>query len=113
MIMLIGAWPLIQGLAALVQTHTLVAAPYQTNQTGVVADAWVRVILGAVIAASGYCLLSGSAHGRGVGAGLAAVSALAALLYLPSSPWWALLTIGLDLFVVCALIIAPPTDRAR
>jgi hypothetical protein len=71
------------------------------------ATGWIRLILGAAIALSAFLLLSRAGWARGVGVGLAALSALVWIFYRPSAPWWASLIIALDLFVAWALIAAP------
>jgi hypothetical protein len=106
LLMLIGAWQLLGGLAAIVQGGALAVAPGQASEIGTTDRAWTHLILGLLIAVSGGLLLSGASRSRGVGVGLAVLSALSPVVVLPSYPWWALLIIALNVFVVWTLVTA-------
>ena len=52
---------------------------------------------------AGWGLLSGQTWARVVGITVAVLSAIAAFLWLPYYPFWALLIIALDVFVIWAI----------
>lgn len=73
---------------------------YKFNLT---AWGWIHLVLGIVVAVTGWGVLKGLEWARGVGVGLAAVSIVAQFLWLPYTPLWALVSIALGMFVIWAL----------
>ena len=55
------------------------------------------------MAAAGWAVFSGRTWGRVVGITLTALSAVANFLFIPYYPFWAILIITLDVFVIWAL----------
>jgi hypothetical protein len=64
---------------------------------------WIHLILGLVVAFAGAAVLAGRTWGRVVGITLAMLSALANFLFILYYPFWALLIIVLNIFVIWAL----------
>jgi hypothetical protein len=64
---------------------------------------WIHLVLGIVVALAGFSLLSGALWARAVGITLAVLSAIANFLFIPYYPFWSLLIIALDVFVIWAL----------
>ena len=64
---------------------------------------WGHLILGIVLAVTGYFILSGQPWATAVGIGVAALSALANFLFIPYYSIWALILIALDVAVIWAL----------
>ena len=79
--------PFAEKLPSLIQRR----APRSTRVTGV------------IVALVGWGLLSGRAWARVVGITLAALSAIANFLFLPYYPFWSLLIIALNVFVIWAI----------
>ncbi|ARX85062.1 hypothetical protein SMD44_04520 [Streptomyces alboflavus] len=74
---------------------------------------WVHLVLGVVVAVTGWGVLKGMDWARGAGVGLAAVSIVAQFLWLPYTPLWALVSIALGMFVIWALCAdGPAADRS-
>lgn len=55
------------------------------------------------MALAGGAVLAGRVWGRMIGILMAVFSAIAAFMFIPAYPFWALLLIALDVFVVWAL----------
>jgi hypothetical protein len=68
---------------------------------------WIHLIIGIGVAVTGYFLLSGAVWARGVGIGVAALSAFTNFFFLPYYPLWALLLVAFDVWVIWALVTAP------
>ncbi|EPH40389.1 hypothetical protein ABT390_12440 [Streptomyces aurantiacus] len=68
---------------------------------------WIHLVLGVLIAVTGWGILKGAEWARGAGIGLAAVGMVAQFLWLPYTPLWALISLALGAFVIWALC----TDR--
>ena len=62
-----------------------------------------EVIVGVLVALAGWAVFSGRTWGRVVGIILATLSAIANFLFIPYYPFWALLLITLDIFVIWAI----------
>jgi hypothetical protein len=58
-----------------------------------------------VVAVAGFFVFSGAAWARAIGIVLAGVSAIANFLFIPYYPFWSLLMIALDIFVIWALAV--------
>ncbi|MFC7304739.1 hypothetical protein ACFQVC_10975 [Streptomyces monticola] len=70
---------------------------------------WIHLLLGIVVAVTGWGVLKGASWARGVGVGLAAVVIVLQFMWLPYQPIWALVSIALAVFVIWALC----NDRGR
>ncbi|HSO56100.1 MAG TPA: hypothetical protein VL330_25905, partial [Actinomycetes bacterium] len=64
---------------------------------------WIHLVLGVIMAAAGWGLLSGKTWARAVAITLAVLSAIANFLFIPYYPFWSLLIITLDVFVIWAV----------
>lgn len=103
MMIMVGGFQIIAGFAAILNDDRFVAGEdvvfkFSTNQWG-----WIHLILGLVVAFAGAAVLAGRTWGRVVGITLALLSAVANFLFIPYYPFWALLIIVLDIFVIWAL----------
>lgn len=72
---------------------------------------WIHLILGILVAITGYGILKGTAWGKGVGVALAVVSVIAHFMWLPYQPLWGLIAIAIGVFVIWALC-TDNSDRA-
>ena len=104
MLIIAGAFNMIQGLGALCQNEVSVAGREYIFAFERTAWGWTHLIIGAVVAAAGFGVLSGQVWARSVGVGIAVLSMLANFLFIPYYPVWSLLIIALDFFVIWALI---------
>ena len=104
MLIIAGAFNVIQGLVALFQNEVYVAGREYVFAFDLTAWGWTHLIVGAVVAAAGFAVLSGQVWGRSVGVAVAVLSMLANFLFVPYYPVWSLLIIALDFFVIWALI---------
>src|SRR3954447_1831325 len=78
---------------------------YKINLTG---WGWILLILGVIAIATGAGVLAGAAWARIVGIVLASLSIVAQFLFLPYAPIWSFIMIGLDFFVIWALVTYRP-----
>lgn len=63
----------------------------------------INMLIGIVVSLSGLGVLSGNVLARAVGVGVASLSLIASLVFLPAYPVWALVVISLDVLVIWAL----------
>ena len=104
MLIIAGAFNVIEGVVALFQNEVYVAGRQYVFAFDLTAWGWTHLIIGAVVAAAGFAVLSGQVWGRSVGVGVAVLSMLANFVFIPYYPVWSLLIIALDFFVIWALI---------
>ncbi|MGY1579479.1 DUF7144 family membrane protein [Streptomyces sp. MN13] len=110
-----GVLAALQGIAAIAQDDVygrIGAYLYGLDLTG---WGWIHLILGALVAATGWGVLMGAAWARLAGIVLTAVGLVAQFLFLPYAPLWSLVLMVIDVFVLWALAsrTATPTPRRR
>jgi hypothetical protein len=105
MMIMIGGFHAIQGLAAVFKDTFYAATPNYVFEFDITAWGWIHLILGIVVVIAGFGLFSGATWARVVGVMVAFVSALANFAWLPYSPVWSTVVIAIDIFVIYALIV--------
>ncbi|WP_329113437.1 DUF7144 family membrane protein [Streptomyces sp. NBC_01353] len=106
-----GVMMLLGGISALAKDDVFLATRNYVYELDLTGWGWVHLILGIVITLAGIALFSGATWARVVGVMLAGLSMIANFMWLPYTPWWALLIIALDVVVIWALCIAPRPQR--
>jgi len=105
MMMMAGVFQALAGLVAIFKNEFYVATRNYLFEFDVSAWGWIHLILGVIVALAGFALLSGATWARTVGITLAVLSAIANFLFIPYYPFWSLLIIALDVFVIWALAV--------
>jgi hypothetical protein len=108
MLMMIGTFHAITGLAAIIDDEYFVVGPNYTYNLDVTAWGWLHLIYGLIVAGAGFGVFSGATWARVVGITLASVSAIANFFFIPYQPVWAILIIALDVLVISALTAYSP-----
>ncbi len=98
-----GLMTLFTGIAAIAKDDVFVATRNYAYQFDLTGWGWVHLILGIVIVLAGLALFQGSMWARVVGVALAGLGMLANFLWLPYAPFWAIVLIAIDAFVIWAL----------
>jgi hypothetical protein len=103
MMILIGTFHAIDGLAAIFKDEFFVPVQGYLFKFDATTWGWIHLIVGIVIVLAGVGLFSGAVWARSIGVILAALSAIATFAYLPWYPIWSVVIISLDVFVIWAL----------
>lgn len=103
MLIMIGAFQVIAGLAAIIEDDLFIVGKEYIFELDTSAWGWVHLILGVVILISGFALFSGKVWAGTFAIVLATLSAIANFFYIPHYPFWAILIIALDVWVIWAL----------
>jgi uncharacterized membrane protein len=103
MMIISGVFEALQGLIAIFQNEFYVTTRSYVFQFDATSWGWIHLILGVVVAFAGWGLLSGRTWARTVAIILAVLSAIANFLFIPYYPFWSLLIITLDIFVIWAI----------
>jgi len=101
--MMVGVWHAIAGLAAIVNDEFLVLTQEYIFKFDASTWGWIHLILGIVIVFAGFGLFTGAVWARTVGVIMAMVSGIAAFAWLPYQPFWAFLMIFASISVIWAL----------
>ena len=103
MLIVIGSFQAIAGLAAIIDDEFFVTTPNYAFEVDVTAWGWIHLLLGLLVAFAGYALFAAKTWARVTGVTLATLSAIANFFYIPVYPFWAILIIALDVWVIWAL----------
>jgi hypothetical protein len=104
MLAVVGVLQVMQGLTALIDDGF-----YVVGRNGLVVDVdysvwgWTHLLLGALAILVAAGLLAGNTLARVVGVGIAMVSAIVNVVFLPAYPWWSTLVIVFDVLVIYGL----------
>jgi hypothetical protein len=103
MMVLIGIFQVIAGLVALFNDEFYVVARNYTFDLDVSAWGWVHLIIGLLVLGAGFGLFARKTWAGITALMLAMLSALANFFFIPYYPIWALVEIGLAVWVIWAL----------
>lgn len=103
MLTLVGIFQIIDGLAAIINDQFIVKAQHYAFNVDTTAWGWIHLVLGILVLWTGISLFRG-AEWAAVGAiAIAMLQAIVNFFYIPYYPVWALVIIGLDIWVIWAL----------
>jgi hypothetical protein len=103
MMIMAGVFQAISGLVGIFENEFYVPTRNYLFQFDATAWGWTHLLIGLIVAFAGWGLLSGRTWARAVGITVALVSATANFLFIPYYPFWSLLVITLDIFVIWAI----------
>jgi hypothetical protein len=86
MMMVAGAWQALAGIAAIVNDQVYVATPQYIYRFDLTGWGWIHLLLGIVVAGTGFAVLKAMTWARIVGIALASLSLIANFLFLPHYP---------------------------
>ncbi len=103
MLFLIGSFQILAGLAAIINDEFFVKTQHYAFNLDVTAWGWIHLILGVLLVVTGSALFANKTWAGVTAIGLAMLSAIANFFFIPHYPWWSLLIIALDVWVLWAL----------
>jgi hypothetical protein len=104
MMIMVGIFQALQGLVAIFENEFYVATRNYLFEFDATAWGWIHLLIGLIVAFAGWGLLSGRTWARVVAITLAVLSAISNFLFIPYYPFWSLLIIAMDVFVIWALV---------
>jgi hypothetical protein len=105
MMILIGAFHIIAGIAGILENEFYAVTPNYFLEFDASAWGWIHLIVGIVILLAGFGLFSGAVWARTVGVILATLSAIANFAFIPYQPVWSITLIAVNVFVIWALTV--------
>jgi hypothetical protein len=103
MMILIGSFHAISGLAGIIEDQFYAVTPNYVFEFDATAWGWIHLIMGIVVVLAGFGLFSGAVWARTVGVILAVLSAIANFAFIPVYPVWSIAIIAVDVAVIWAL----------
>jgi hypothetical protein len=103
MMFIIGVFQVIAGLAAIFEDEFFVLTANYAFDLDISAWGWVHLLIGILLLVAAWGLYSGAAWAVVTAIVLASLSAIANFFYIPNYPFWAILIIALDVWVIWAL----------
>jgi hypothetical protein len=103
MLLLIGVFQALDGLVAIFNDSFFVVTKNYTFDLDVTAWGWIHLILGILLIFAGWGIFTGKTWAGIAGITLAVLSAVANFFFIPYYPFWSILVIGLDVWVIWAL----------
>ncbi|WP_432143321.1 DUF7144 family membrane protein [Streptomyces sp. bgisy084] len=105
-----GAMAFLEGISAIAKDNVFVTTQNYVFSFNLTGWGWIHLILGIIILLAGVALLAtGAMWARIIGVILAGLGALANFLWIPHYPFWAIVLIAIDIFIIWALC----TDNHR
>jgi hypothetical protein len=101
--LLIGIFQVIAGLAAIFDDQFFVVTQNYVFDLDVTAWGWVHLLIGVLLLFAAWGLFSGATWAGVTAIFLALLSAVANFFFIPYYPFWSLLLIGLAVWVIWAL----------
>ncbi|MFN7150997.1 MAG: hypothetical protein ACK4V6_16155 [Microthrixaceae bacterium] len=102
-LIMVGFFQAVAGLAAIVDDTFYVVGREYVFQFDATTWGWIHMIIGLVVLLAGFGIFTGNVLARTVGVLAAAVSGLAAFIWLPWYPVWGVVIIALDIAIIWAL----------
>jgi hypothetical protein len=100
---MIGTFQAITGLVALFNDEFYVVTRNYTFDLDVTAWGWIHLLVGAGIATTGAFLFAQKTWAGVIALGLAMLSAIVNFFFIPYYPFWSILVIALNVWVIWAL----------
>jgi hypothetical protein len=100
MLILIGMFQAIDGLVAIFNDEFFIRTQNYTFDLDVTAWGWIHLILGVLLVFTGWGLYAERAWAGVVAIFLAMLSAIANFFFIPYYPFWSILVIALDVWVI-------------
>jgi hypothetical protein len=108
LMLLDGILAIFQGIAALAKNDVYAHIGHYVYKINLTGWGWILLILGIIVAAAGWGILSGAAWARAVGMALASLSLVAQFLFLPYAPGWSVIMMAMNVFIIWALAVYEP-----
>jgi hypothetical protein len=102
LLLVVGCWNLVYGIAALANSHVFVA-----NAHYVIGDlrawGWVTLIFAALQIVAGVGVMAGNQYARWSGVALVGLNAVSQMFFIPAYPFWSLIIIAMDIVALYGL----------
>lgn len=105
MLLVAGTLAIIEGIVALSRSSFFTATGAHYVVSSLNTWGWVQLVVGILAVLAGMSVIRGGAFGRWAGIGIAALSIVVQLFWVPIVPFWALTILFLDSLVIYGLAV--------
>ncbi|MFJ4863254.1 hypothetical protein [Streptomyces sp. NPDC088748] len=103
LLLVVGCLAIFQGIAAIAKDDVYARIGSYVFEFDLTAWGWIHLIVGIIVVLTGVGLFAGSNVARGAGIALAALSVILNFMWLPYQPWWSIIIIAIDVWIIWAL----------
>ncbi|MFF1677482.1 hypothetical protein ACFVYG_15735 [Streptomyces sp. NPDC058256] len=113
LMMVTGILSVLNGIAGIAADDVYTRVGSYVYEFNLTTWGWIHLVIGVLVAITGWGILQGMDWARGVGIGLAALSMIEYFMFLPYAPFWSIISIAIAVFVIWALATAgrPSTTK--
>ena len=106
-----GIFWMLEGFAAVVKHNAIIFNnPDHYFNISATTWGWFHMLLGLLVVLAGFAVIAGQTWARWTGIILASISAIVNFFYIPWYPFWAIVIIAIDLWVIHALFVYRPEE---
>ncbi|MFG2981813.1 hypothetical protein ACGFYQ_11245 [Streptomyces sp. NPDC048258] len=107
-----GVFAIIKGISSIADDEVYTRLGSYVFKFDLTAWGWIHLILGIILVVVGIGVLKVAAWARALGVAFAACSIILNFMWLPYTPFWAIISIVIDIFVIWALCTEPGRSRS-
>jgi hypothetical protein len=100
-----GCFGALQGIALIVKGSFYVQPANYWISTNATAWGWWHLVVGAVVAVAGVCVVAAAGWARWLGIVLVGLQAITNFAFIPVQPFWAITVILIDLWIIHSLFV--------
>ena len=100
-----GGFGILQGIALLAKAEYYVQPNGYFINTSASTWGWVLLIIGIIVLAAGFGVLSGAFWARWLGIIFVSIQAFGNFLFIPVQPWWSSILALVDLWIIHSLFV--------
>ncbi|AWI28212.1 hypothetical protein E3E14_29585 [Streptomyces sp. ICN441] len=104
LMLVIGVISILEGIAGIVEDEVYLRVGGYVFSWNLTAWGWIHLVLGVLVAVTGWGILRGMEWSRYLGVALASLNIIVQFLFLPYQPVWALFSMAVSVFVIWALV---------
>jgi hypothetical protein len=105
MMIVAGLFGAIDGLVAIVNDEVYLVGEDQIVALDFTQWGWIHLIVGSVVMAAGFAVMTGQMWARFVGVFVATMHAVSQIWFITAYPLWTILIIAIDILIIYALIV--------
>jgi hypothetical protein len=100
-----GSFGVLEGLSLVAKGTYYVQPTGYWIDTDASTWGWIHIVVGLIVLAAGFGIISGAAWARWTGITIVSVQALVNFLFIPVQPWWSFALILVDLWIIHSLFV--------
>jgi len=103
LMVMVGSFSIVAGLAAILDDDYLVVSRRYAFDLDTTAWGWIHLVLGIAVVVTGFCLFANAAWAGIVALVLSVLSAIDHFFFIPYAPFWSVIIIALNAWIIWAL----------